>query len=100
MFARVVRRAVTDFSERTFAHLLSLTPRFHGQRNTGALIRDVERGTTGVGYLLGAALFTVLPTLVELLAVLTIMAAGYSVWFMLVMTNSDSSFVMLNGSSS
>jgi ATP-binding cassette subfamily B protein len=84
VFARVTRRAVTDFSERTFVHLLALTPRFHSQRNTGALIRDVERGTSGVGYLLGAALFTVLPTLVELVAVLAIMAAGYSLWFMLV----------------
>ena len=84
VFARVTKRTVMSFAERTFAHLMSLSPRFHAQRNTGALIRDVERGTAGIGFLLGAGLFTVLPTLVEFLAVLVVMAVGYSLWFTLV----------------
>ncbi|MDZ5458691.1 ATP-binding cassette domain-containing protein [Azohydromonas lata] len=84
VFARVTLSTVTDFAERCFAHLLSLSPRFHVQRNTGALIRDVERGTAGVGFLLGSGLFTVVPTLVEFVAVLAVMAAGYSLWFTLV----------------
>jgi ATP-binding cassette subfamily B protein len=84
VFARVTLATVTDFAERCFAHLLSLSPRFHVQRNTGALIRDVERGTAGVGFLLGSGLFTVVPTLVEFFAVLVVMAAGYSLWFTLV----------------
>ncbi|WP_157267776.1 ATP-binding cassette domain-containing protein [Azohydromonas aeria] len=84
VFARVTLTTVTDFAERCFAHLLSLSPRFHVQRNTGALIRDVERGTAGVGFLLGSGLFTVVPTLVEFGAVLVVMAAGYSLWFTLV----------------
>jgi ATP-binding cassette subfamily B protein len=84
VFARVTLATVTDFAQRCFAQLLSLSPRFHVQRNTGALIRDVERGTAGVGFLLGAGLFTVVPTLVELIAVLAVMAAGYSLWFTLV----------------
>ncbi|WP_051243087.1 ATP-binding cassette domain-containing protein [Azohydromonas australica] len=84
VFARVTLSTVTDFAERCFAHLLSLSPRFHVQRNTGALIRDVERGTAGVGFLLGSGLFTVVPTLVEFIAVLAVMAAGYSLWFTLV----------------
>ena len=49
MFARVTQRTVTAFAERTFAHLMSLSPKFHVQRNTGSLIRDVERGTSGIG---------------------------------------------------
>ena len=82
LFARVTLRTVAAFAQRTFAHLLQLSPRFHTQRNTGALIRDVERGTRGVGFLLGAGLFTVLPTLVEFTAVLVVMtSAGYSLWF-------------------
>jgi ATP-binding cassette subfamily B protein len=84
VFARVTLATVTDFAERSFEHLLSLSPRFHVQRNTGALLRDVERGTAGVRFLLGAGLFTVVPTLVELIAVLAVMAAGYSLWFTLV----------------
>jgi ATP-binding cassette subfamily B protein len=82
-FARVTQRTVTRFAGQTFAHLLTLSPRFHVQRNTGMLIRDVERGTAGIGFLLGAGLFTVVPTLVEFIAVLVVMAAGYSLWFTL-----------------
>lgn len=82
MFARVTLRTVSAFGRRTYAHLLALGPRFHSARHTGSLIRDVERGTGGIGFLLGAGLFTVLPTLVEFAAVLCVMvAAGYSLWF-------------------
>jgi ATP-binding cassette subfamily B protein len=81
VFAKVTLRTVALFAERTFAHLMSLSPRFHVQRNTGSLIRDIERGTTGIGFLLGAGLFTVLPTLVEFGAVLAVMASGYSLAF-------------------
>jgi ATP-binding cassette subfamily B protein len=84
VFAPVTRRTVIAFSQRTFSHLLALNPKFHTQRNTGSLIRDVERGTSGIGFLLGAGLFTVVPTLVEFAAVLGVMAYGYSLWFTLV----------------
>jgi ATP-binding cassette subfamily B protein len=84
VFARVTKRTVTGFAEQTFAHLMSLSPRFHVQRNTGSLIRDVERGTAGIGFLLGAGLFTVVPTMVEFIAVLIVMASGYSLWFTLI----------------
>lgn len=84
LFARVTLRTVSDFVQRTFAHLLALSPRFHSQRNTGVLIRDVERGTLGIAFLLGAVLFTLLPTLVEFVAVLVVLlVAGYSAWFTL-----------------
>jgi ATP-binding cassette subfamily B protein len=85
VFARVARRAVTDYAERTFGHLLALGPRFHHQRETGALIRDVERGTAGIGFLLGAALFTVVPTLVEFIAIVTVMSVSYSLHYTLVL---------------
>ena len=84
VFAPVTRRTVIAFSQRTFSHLLALNPKFHTQRNTGSLIRDVERGTSGIGFLLGAGLFTVVPTLVEFAAVLAVMSYGYSLWFTLV----------------
>jgi ATP-binding cassette subfamily B protein len=84
VFARVTQGVVASYAERAFAHLLSLNPRFHTQRNTGALIREIERGTGGIGFLLGAGLFTMLPTIVEFLSVLVVMALGYSGWFTLV----------------
>jgi ATP-binding cassette subfamily B protein len=82
VFARVTLRTVSDFAQTVFVHLLHLSPRFHAQRSTGVLMRDVERGTKGIAFLLGAGLFTVLPTLVEFVAVLVVMiVAGYSGWF-------------------
>lgn len=77
VFARVGKQVVAGFSERAFGQLLRLSPRFHAQRSTGALIRDVERGVGGAGYLLGAGVFTVLPTVVEFAVVLAIVSARY-----------------------
>src|SRR5581483_8883279 len=81
VFARVGAQTTADFTARAFAHLLALTPRFHGQRETGRLIKDVERGTLAIGFLLGVGLFTIVPTLVEIAAVMTVMVLSYSDWF-------------------
>ncbi|MGE5450686.1 MAG: ATP-binding cassette domain-containing protein [Acidobacteriota bacterium] len=81
IFSRVTQWVVALYAERAFSHLLQLNPRFHTQRNTGSLIRDIERGTGGVGFLLGAGLFTVVPTLVEFASVMVVMSLGYSFWF-------------------
>ena len=77
VFARVGKQIVGDYAERAFAHLLALSPRFHAKRQTGSLLREVERGTDGLGYLLGAGVFTVLPTAVEFAAVLLVLSLGY-----------------------
>ena len=81
VFARVTQRTVAGFAERSFVHLMNLGPRFHTPRSTGTLIRQVEMGVAGIGFLLGAVLFTMLPTLVEFAAVLAVLASGYSGWF-------------------
>nr|ABI15633.1 ABC-transporter [consortium cosmid clone pGZ1] len=80
-FVRVTLDSIATTAERTLLHLLRVGPRFHSQRNSGALLHDVNRGTAAMGFLLGAALFTLLPTLVEILGVLVVMIAGYSLWF-------------------
>lgn len=77
VFVRVTQTAVADFTVRMFDHLHSLGVRFHGSQQTGVFSRDVQRGTAGVGFLLGTALFTILPTLVEMVSVLVIMLAAY-----------------------
>jgi ATP-binding cassette, subfamily B, bacterial len=87
VFARVGKQVVSGFSERAFAHLLSMSPRFHAQRNTGSLIREVERGTGGMGYLLGAGVFTVVPTAVEFAAVLVVLL-HYGFGFVMIIAGS------------
>ncbi|HET9580921.1 MAG TPA: ABC transporter transmembrane domain-containing protein [Usitatibacter sp.] len=84
-FARAAQSTVADFTQRVFEHLHALSARFHMQRATGALTRDVERGTTGIAFLLGVALFTIVPTLVEIGSVMAIMIAGYAAQFTLVL---------------
>ena len=80
VFARVTQQTVADFTARVFEHLLALTPRFHATRETGRLTREVERGTAGIGFLFSVALFTILPTFVEIVAVMAIIAGNYGYW--------------------
>ncbi|HEY0877959.1 MAG TPA: ATP-binding cassette domain-containing protein [Zeimonas sp.] len=80
-FVRVTLDSIAGTAERSLLHLLRLGPRFHSARNSGSLLHDVNRGTAAVGFLLGAALFTLLPTLVEIGGVLIVMIGGYSLWF-------------------
>ncbi|NIM41732.1 MAG: ATP-binding cassette domain-containing protein [Hydrogenophaga sp.] len=84
-FARVTLATVADFSQKALAHLHAMGPRFHLQRQMGGLVRDVDRGAVALGFLLSALLFTLLPTLVEIVAVMLIMAAAYSPWFIAIL---------------
>lgn len=81
VFARASLMTVRSFTERAFSHLLHLTPRFHLMNSTGRLSRDIERGTASIGFLLGVGLFTIVPTLVEIIAVMAILVYQYNDWF-------------------
>jgi ATP-binding cassette subfamily B protein len=77
VFARVSQRAMADFHERAFQQLLRLSARFHAGRETGRLTREVERGIAGIGFLLGVGLFTIVPTMVEIIGVMAILVWNY-----------------------
>ena len=81
VFSRVTQSTVADFTVRVFEHLHRLSVPFHVRRSTGALTREIERGTAGIGFLMGVALFTIVPTIVEIGTVVSIMVARYSDWF-------------------
>ena len=83
-FSVVVQRAVATLRERSFAQLHRLGARFHAQRETGAIVRDVQKGADGLGFLLGTALFSVLPTLFEMAMVVAIVASHYHGAFVVV----------------
>ncbi|KWF22738.1 ATP-binding cassette domain-containing protein [Burkholderia pseudomultivorans] len=76
-FVQVTQHTVAAFTVRTFGHLHRLGARFHSQRETGAVVRDLEKGTAGIGYLLGVAVFTVVPTAIEIGSVLVIVIGKY-----------------------
>ena len=78
IFSRVTQTAVATFAQKIFSHLHSLGPRFHARRRIGGLLPEIDRGTAGLAFLLGVALFTLVPTLVEILLVLGVMFSRYS----------------------
>src|SRR5471032_2667391 len=84
LFARVTQRAVRTIALKVFRHLHSLSLRFHLNRQTGGMTRDIERGTRGVGSLISYTLFNILPTLVEITLVLAYLVTHYDVWFSII----------------
>jgi ATP-binding cassette, subfamily B, heavy metal transporter len=84
VFARVRHGTMRDLSLRMLDHLHRLSLRFHLERKTGALARDMERGTRSASSLLNYLLFNILPTLVELTLVATILLANYNPWYAII----------------
>ena len=82
LFAKVTQRAVRKIALQVFRHLHALSLRFHLQRQTGGLTRDVERGQRGISTLISYTLFSILPTLVEIALVSAILIARYDWTFM------------------
>jgi ATP-binding cassette subfamily B protein len=85
LFAKVTQRAVRTIALEVFRHLHALSLRFHLARQTGGLTRDVERGTRGISTLIGYALFSILPTLVEIGLVAAILIVRYD-WTFIAIT--------------
>ncbi|MET0982087.1 MAG: ABC transporter transmembrane domain-containing protein, partial [Telluria sp.] len=84
LFARVTQRAVRTIALQVFRHLHALSLRFHLNRQTGGMTRDIERGTRGVNSLISYSLFNVLPTLVEITLVLGYLVLNYDKWFSII----------------
>jgi ATP-binding cassette subfamily B protein len=83
-FAKVTQRAVRTIALKVFRHLHALSLRFHLNRQTGGITRDIERGTRGISSLVSYTLFSILPTLVEITLVLGYLALQYDIWFSLI----------------
>ena len=81
VFAKVTQRAIRRVALKVFTHLHSLSLRFHLQRQTGGMSRDIERGTKGISFLLTFLLLNILPTLLEIFMVAAILLVKYSAWF-------------------
>ncbi|RJG08034.1 ABC transporter ATP-binding protein/permease [Noviherbaspirillum cavernae] len=80
-FSRVTQHTVAAYAQNTFAHLHALGSRYHAQRRIGGLLPDIDRGTSGIAFLLGVGLFTLVPTLLEIGMVGAIISARYSYWY-------------------
>jgi ABC-type transport system involved in Fe-S cluster assembly fused permease/ATPase subunit len=84
LFAKVTESAVRQLALKVFRHLHSLSLRFHLDRQTGGMSRDIERGTRGIQQLVSYSLFSILPTLVEVGLVLVFFVAKYEAYYAIV----------------
>ncbi|MBT9475598.1 MAG: ABC transporter ATP-binding protein/permease [Polaromonas sp.] len=81
VFAKATEGASRRISLEVFRHLHALSLRFHLERQTGGMTRDIERGTRGVHSLISYSLYSIIPTLIEVTLVLTLLAVKFDVWF-------------------
>ena len=81
VFAKATEGASRSISLQVFRHLHGLSLRFHLERQTGGMTRDIERGTRAVHSLISYSLYSIIPTLIEVAMVLTLLAVKFDVWF-------------------
>ncbi|AEG92016.1 ABCB family ABC transporter ATP-binding protein/permease [Ramlibacter tataouinensis] len=81
VFAKATQGAARSIALETFQHLHSLSLRFHLERQTGGMTRDIERGVRGIESLISYSLYSVVPTLTEVALVLGILAVKFDAGF-------------------
>ena len=81
LFGRVTERAMRRVGLKLFNHLHNLDLDFHLNRQTGGLSRDMERGTTGISFLMRFMVFNIVPTILEILFVVIIFFYNYGLSF-------------------
>ncbi len=81
IFARVRYHAMRELSVTSLEHLHNLSLRFHLERNTGAISRDLERGAQSFSSILNYLVFSIVPTIAEFLLVASILFGQYDIQF-------------------
>ncbi|HUP96169.1 MAG TPA: ABC transporter ATP-binding protein/permease [Burkholderiales bacterium] len=77
VFVRVTQRAIRRIALNVFRHLHALSLRFHLERQTGGVSRDIERGTRGISTLLSYMLFSIIPVVLEFTLVAAVLFAKF-----------------------
>ncbi len=81
VFSKATQGAARRIALETFQHLHALSLRFHLERQTGGMTRDIERGVRGIESLISYSLYSIVPTLIEVTLVLSILAVKFDAWF-------------------
>jgi len=81
IFAKATEGTARSISLEVFRHLHALSLRFHLERQTGGMTRDIERGTRAVHSLISYSIYSIFPTLIEVAMVLTLLAVKFDAWF-------------------
>ncbi len=80
-FVRVTQAATRTLALKTFRHLHSLSLRYHLDRRTGAVTREIDQGIRGISSLISFTLYSILPTLIEITLVVGYLIWNYEIWF-------------------
>lgn len=81
LFGRVTERSIRRISLNVFKHLHKLDLEYHLDRRTGGLARDIERGASGINFLMRFMVFNIIPTLLEITMVIGVLLYNYSIGF-------------------
>ncbi|HWC63879.1 MAG TPA: ABC transporter ATP-binding protein/permease [Rhizomicrobium sp.] len=80
VFAKVQYHAMREVAVETFAHVHTLSLRFHLERKTGGLSRIIERGTRGIDNILSFALFSIFPIIFQVLIYSGLLLYTFNIW--------------------
>jgi ATP-binding cassette subfamily B protein len=92
-FAKVTQASVHTLALKTFRHLHSLSLRFHLERRTGSVTREIDHGIRGISSLISFTLYSILPTLIELSLVLGYLLLHYEIWFAVIVAVSVAVYI-------
>ncbi|QYK02140.1 ABCB family ABC transporter ATP-binding protein/permease [Shewanella psychrotolerans] len=96
LFGRVTERAIRRLGLSVFEHLHRLDLAFHLERRTGGLSRDIERGTSGVSFLMRFMVFNIVPTMLEIALVVGILFYNYGVLFALITLGAVTAYILFS----
>src|SRR5512145_640758 len=80
-FVNVTQAAMRTLALKTFRHLHALSLRYHLERRTGAVTREIDQGIRGISSLISFTLYSILPTLIEIALVVGYLVWNYEAWF-------------------
>ncbi|MCG9695794.1 ABC transporter ATP-binding protein/permease [Shewanella sp. Isolate11] len=96
LFGRVTERAIRRLGLSVFEHLHNLDLAFHLERRTGGLSRDIERGTSGVSFLMRFMVFNIVPTLLEIALVVGILFYNYGWLYALITLSAVTTYILFS----
>ncbi|MBR9729389.1 ABCB family ABC transporter ATP-binding protein/permease [Shewanella intestini] len=96
LFGRVTERAMRRLGLAVFEHLHRLDLDFHLERRTGGLSRDIERGTSGISFLMRFMVFNIVPTLLEIALVIGIFFVQYGWIYALITLSAVVAYILFS----
>jgi len=94
VFAKVTQNSIRRITIKVFRHLHQLSLRFHLDRQTGGMSRDLERGAAGIRFLLNFMIFNIIPTLLEITMVASILLVKYEAKFTLAIVGTLTAYIV------